>query len=116
MWCAEDTNTTVGNSLYDISTNHSLTQFIHEPTRITPTSKSCLDLLFSDSPGFISSVVVTPPIGGSDHSTHYTSIDMSLNNADVSRSKRIWYYDRTDFDAINNVIPGMKLQTWMMLI
>jgi hypothetical protein len=32
---------------------------------------------------------------------------MSLNNVDdVLRSKRIWYYDRTDFDALNNVISN----------
>jgi hypothetical protein len=50
-----------------VSTNHSLTQLINVPTRITATSKSCLDLLFSDSPCLFLNSEVRSPIGGTDH-------------------------------------------------
>jgi endonuclease/exonuclease/phosphatase (EEP) superfamily protein YafD len=37
MWWMEDINST--EKLYEASINNSLSQLIHEPTRITPTSK-----------------------------------------------------------------------------
>jgi hypothetical protein len=78
MWWRGDVNSQVGDKLYEISVKHSLTQVIHEPTRITLTSKSCLDLLFCNSPGMLSSQVISP-ISGSDHSTIYAQIDMTLD-------------------------------------
>jgi hypothetical protein len=57
-WWLDDINTVEGETLYDISVKHSLFQLIHEPTRITATSKCCLDLIFCNNPGFVNNTEV----------------------------------------------------------
>jgi hypothetical protein len=78
FWWGEDINTIEGTGLYDVSVKHSLTQFIHEPTRITSVSKTCLDLVFSNSPGYVLKASVNPPISLSDHSSTLVSMDITM--------------------------------------
>jgi hypothetical protein len=61
--------------LYDEAVNHALYQLINEPTQITATSKSCLDLIFCNRPGFILDKCAEAPIFMSDHSATTAVID-----------------------------------------
>jgi hypothetical protein len=63
--------------LYDLSVNHALYQLVDEPTRITSTSRSCLDLIFCNAPGYILGYEVRAPISFSDHGTTLAQIEFS---------------------------------------
>jgi endonuclease/exonuclease/phosphatase (EEP) superfamily protein YafD len=74
-WWVDDINTVEGSKLYDVTTAHAFGELIHEPTRITPVSKSCLDLLFTNTPGYVLDAKVEAPIFGSDHSIVIATVD-----------------------------------------
>ncbi len=44
-----------------------LTQLVTEPTRVTSTSSTLIDHVFASIPSLISSLIVGPPLGTSDH-------------------------------------------------
>jgi hypothetical protein len=67
FWWNADINTAEGNILYDLSVKHSLSQLVNEPTRITATSNTCLDLFFCNNPGYILNTEVHELISVSDH-------------------------------------------------
>jgi hypothetical protein len=106
FWWDGDINTCEGTGLYDLSVRHSLSQFIHEPTRVTTTSKSCLDLIFSDSPGYVNDARVASPISLSDHSSTILSLDFYTVKASQSVRKRIWKFAETDVVAVLNAEVG----------
>ena len=60
------------NKLLDMSESFGLTQFIHEPTRITDTSSNCLDLMFHSNPSLVENIKVIP--GFSDHCIPFLDI------------------------------------------
>ena len=66
-WWLNDRNTVEGKTLYDVSVKHSLYQLINEPTRVTENSKSCLDLIFCNNPGFVHNTAIMPPISLGNH-------------------------------------------------
>jgi hypothetical protein len=111
MWWPDDINSTEGNKLYDVMVMHSLSQFIHEPTRITPISKSCLDLLFTNTPGYILKAEVIAPIFGSDHSTIITSVDFKNINVESPSTRRVWKYHLTVIDELNQAISNYDWDT-----
>jgi hypothetical protein len=82
---------------------HALSQSIHEPTRITPTSKSCLDLLFTNTPGYILEAEVKAPIFGSDHCKIIAKVDF-MNMVERPVNRRVWKYHLTNTEALNLAI------------
>ncbi len=104
MWWQNDINTPEGNKLYDLSVKHSLTQCVRDPTRITSNSRSCLDLLFTNSPGIFNGVSVSSPISGSDHRSLTGHLLMPTTTESPSFVRRQWKYDQADIDGLNNSI------------
>ena len=108
-WWAGDINTCEGGQLYDLSVKHSLAQFIDQPTRITRTSKSCLDLIFCNYPGFVLDSEVTPPISLSDHSCTLVTLDVSTIPTDSVSDKyryerTFWKFGQTDLNLLNDAV------------
>jgi hypothetical protein len=58
-------------SLYDMINSIDLFQLIDEPTYFTAHSASLLDLIITDSPGYITTSGTLPPVGLSHHSVTY---------------------------------------------
>jgi hypothetical protein len=90
--------------LYDLSIKHSLSQFIHQPTRITNSSKSCLDLIFCNHPGFILDTDVVPPISLSDHSCTIATLDISTLIKKQTLEHTFWKYGQADLDTLNTEV------------
>jgi endonuclease/exonuclease/phosphatase family metal-dependent hydrolase len=67
------------NDLYDIVNLFDMTQLINMPTHITTTpeytSEYILDLIITDSPGYVKTVHVLPPLG-SHHATLYLEFEI----------------------------------------
>ena len=64
-----DPNTNNGNKLKTFIERNNLYMHIHEPTRITPTSETCLDQIITSNLNIVKSVHVKPPISMNDHCT-----------------------------------------------
>ena len=75
----------------------------NEPTYMTSTSANILDLIFTDSPGFVTAAGTLPPLGTSKHAVVYC-----LCNRNVTREKpykrEIWKYQDADRDGLNMAI------------
>ena len=59
------------NQSVDIVLMNGLHQLITEPTRLTATSANLLDLIITDSPGYVLDRGVSPPVCNSDHCLIY---------------------------------------------
>ena len=62
-----DFETINGRKVLDPCAQHSLHYCINEPTRITETSKTCLDQVLTNAPNFISESSVEPPMCDNDN-------------------------------------------------
>ena len=72
-------NTDVGVKLYNFLEGNNLYQLIDEPTRISFTGETILDLIITDSPGhFISTGTLSPP-ANCDHNIIYANMDIALS-------------------------------------
>jgi hypothetical protein len=78
-----------------LASNH-LTQHISEPTRITPTRASLLDLIISNKPNLVSSSAVIPPVHTNDHCT-ITGILNFVISSPKAYVRTMWDYKNADF-------------------
>jgi hypothetical protein len=100
----DDINTPEGNRLYDLSVKHSLLQCIDQPTRITPMSRSCLDLIFYNSPGYILNYAIDALISLSDNCVTSVSVDFECSVPSNPVTKRIWRFSRVNEGDLNSAI------------
>ena len=64
-----DISTSNGNKLTFLCNSINLTFHVHEPTRITERTTTCLNQIMTNIPNFVKNVKVLPPVGDNDHST-----------------------------------------------
>ena len=64
------------NLLSQLSSDFCLSQIVSEPTRITNSTASTIDLVFLSSPELLSSIAVLPPVGSSDHNSVSVSLKL----------------------------------------
>ena len=82
-----------------------LTQLVSEPTRVEGNARSCLDLFFTDSPGLVSKLDVKCPIGGTDHGTIVSTIDIKTTVDDPPITST-WLYHQCDPIALNSALEN----------
>lgn len=99
-----DRDTYAGNALYNTNSQLGFEQLIHEPTRITTTSKTCIDLAFTNTPGFVYSSEVLPPVGGSDHCATLLIFDLDTLVPGTASNKKTWKYSDCDINVLNTSI------------
>ena len=96
-------NTDIRNKLFNFLECNSLYQLVDEPTRITPTGESILDLIISDSPGFfISSGSLSPP-ANCDHNIVYATLNCRKYKP-RSFPRKVWNFKNIDSSALNNAL------------
>lgn len=83
--------------------SHGLAQLVTKPTRITPTSKTLIDLVYTSDPSIVVSSDVHCPLGKSDHQTVNITFDYRRPVKSVP-SREVWRYNRADWITINNEI------------
>ena len=79
-----------------LATNH-LTQHITEPTRITPTRSTTLDLIITTYPGLLTNPTVTPPVHRNDHCTVSGLINFNIKTR-KAYTRKMWTYKDANFD------------------
>lgn len=107
----DDTNTTEGNLLYDLTVKHSIYEGIHEPTRITDKSQSCIDLIFYNYPGYVINTEVDAPISFSDHCVTSVSLNLLGTVPSVTGHKRIWKFGQANMETLNHAVSEFDWDT-----
>ena len=103
IWDSDHKKSELGLKLYDYINNHDLHQLIRNPTHILPYfpfTANILDLLITDSPGYITNFNQDhlPPIG-SHHQIIYAELKIQYLR-DKTYNREIWYYDRGDYQGL----------------
>lgn len=88
--------------LLQIMNRYQLTQLINEPTRITETSKTCLDLVITQSPNIVMSTEILPAIC-SDHSVPCAIVKNSVVKSKAFR-RTIFNYRKLDAEKFRNLL------------
>ena len=79
-WISDHRHSEFGTKLLDLLRAYSFHQLVNEPTRITERSANILDLIITDSPGFISNVEVLAPVANLDHSPILCDLSITYTN------------------------------------
>ena len=102
-WCG-DADDNFGTTLQNIFNSHGLKQLVNQPTHITDTSSSCIDLIVTDQPNLFLECDIHPSL----HSNCHHQINFVTLNVQCPppppHPRRIWHYGRADLNYINKSI------------
>ena len=77
-----------------------LSQIVTEATRITNTSESLIDHVYTSSPEQINSFSIEAQLSTSDHQSIAFCIN-GLKKISSNQRRKVWLYSRVDFDDLN---------------
>ena len=100
-----DTVTNNGKKLKSFIERNNLYMHIHEPTRITPTSETCLDQIITSRLHIVKSVHVKPPVATNDHCTVGAVFNLKIQH-DKAYQRHVWQYDKGDYAGLNHAIQN----------
>jgi hypothetical protein len=100
-WESDHINSELKLKLYDCVNINDLHQMVHDPTHFGPTgSANILDLLITDSPGYITALHILPPLG-SNHQVVKTEFRIQYRR-DRPFTREIWNYKMGDYNGLLN--------------
>ena len=108
-WWENDVENNEGRLFESFASELGLHQLITEPIHLFGDSKSCIDLIFTDQPNLFIETGVHPSLHGH---CHHQIIYGKLSFSNISLSpytRRIWYYDKADANAI---MKSIELFNW----
>ena len=86
-----------------------LHQLIDQPTYHTRTSSNILELIFTDSPGYVTEAGTLPPLGTSHHAVIYCVCNRTIKH-NRPYTKEIWKYEETDSEGLNIAIGDFPFE------
>ena len=101
----------LGLKFRDQIENNILFQIIRDPTYITENYTSLLDLIITDSPGYVLDSGVGNPIGDPHHCYVFCKLCITYCK-DVKYHRGIWLYNNANIDDLNN---ALSLCPWDVL-
>ena len=114
VWDDDHRQSELGLKLVQLVNSNNLFQVITEPTHIKPNSSTLLDLIITDSPGYITESGVSSPIGDPYHCLIHCSINFNTAHQKCY-SRLIWRYNFGDFNKLNNNLinaPWSTMETF----
>ncbi len=84
------------NRLLNLARLNDLHQLIKEPTRVTHSSESLLDLIFIDCPRYVTDSGVNLPIANVDHHGVFCCLRANVND-NFKYSRKIFDYSAADY-------------------
>lgn len=94
------------NSLIFLECNN-IVQLVNEPTRITQSGESILDLIISDSPGlFVTTGTLSPP-SNCDHNVIFGKLSVPGYKPKCCKRK-VWNFIDIDVDQLNNAFLNAR--------
>ena len=100
VWESDHNKSELGLKLYDLINTLDLHQLISEPTHYGDTSANILDLIITDSPGYVTNLHqnTLPPIG-SKHLVVFVESKIQYKR-DKVYSREIWNYAKGDYVSL----------------
>ena len=95
--------------VHRLLSKYNLSNLINEPTRITPTTSTSIDIIFTNNRNIIENISVSPPIC-SDHCIIHFSFNFQIFKQH-SYHKKIFNYDNADYDKMNRSILNVDWDT-----
>ena len=103
-WYSHDKTSHKGNKIENVTAQFALQQIIKEPTHISNTSSSCIDLIFTSQPNLITDSGVHSPL----HSNYLHQIVFAKFNLHIvylpPYLREIWYYREANTRLIRHAI------------
>ena len=103
-WCKNDKSTSESKAVENISSNFGIHQRFNEPTQILEYSSSCIDLIFTSQPNFITESVIHPSLCPNFHHP----IIFEKFNLEIlfppPYFHNFWHYQDTNTDLIKRAI------------
>lgn len=105
-----DKNTPLYNKLLSLVSSFCLTQIVNEPTRVTLTSETLIDLFFVSPTIVVQSCITIPPLANADHLGLSIKLSLAAKNFKPSTSlpRKIWRYSRADWDRAIELIDCIE--------
>ena len=94
-----------GLRAYDFSSVSGFDQLVSEPTHV---SGNCLDMIFTDVPGVVTSCVGSP-IGTFDHSCISATVKTHQSVPDISISRKVYSKSQANW---NGILLDLSLLNW----
>ena len=96
----------MGLKFCNLLRDYNIFQLVNEPTRLN----NLLDLVITDSPGFIMHCSTLPPIANIDHRIIYGYL--SIHNSLPSKIHRtVWHYENANFEQIDRDLEAAPWDT-----
>ena len=98
-------NTDTGIRVFNFLESNNLHQLVDNPTRITRSGKSILNVIISDSPGFFVSSGFLSPTANCYHSIIYANLNCRKQKP-KSFTREIRNFDDMDLDGLNGTLSN----------
>ena len=107
-WYTGDRTTQEGFQIDSLTSFYGLTQLIKEPTHITNTSTSCIDLIFTSQPNLVThSGVYSSLYGSCKHQIVFAKFNLHVLYPPPYK-RVVWHYDRADCNSIQRSISNFN--------
>ena len=109
QWWENDMENNEGKFFEPLTSDLGLNQLISEPTHLMGSSKSCIDLIFTDQPNLVIETGVHPSL---HEQCHHQIVHRKLSVSNIAvppYTRRIWYYDKADFV---NIMKSIEMFRW----
>ena len=87
--------------------SHDFEQLISQPTRTTPTSSSCIDLIFTNFPLLFKHVKVLPPLINCDHNPIVAVLETEFIKH-TTYTRHVWDYKRGDYVKFRALLSNTR--------
>ena len=88
----------------NVTDQHGLSVIKTDPTRVTSSTVTTIDLLFTTSPSATKSCETIPPVGSSDHNGILATFARNPGLSNIRVPRRVWRYKYADFDLANDML------------
>ena len=99
-WWSKDITTLYGTQIGSLTTMHGFKQIISDPTRILPQSSSCIDLIFTDQPNYVTDRGTHPSLHPNcHHQTTFCKLNLKVEYL-APYEHLVWNFKKSYNDAI----------------
>ena len=110
LWNDDHSGSELGNKLKNLVESNNLFQVIQEPTHLSPDSISTLDLILTDSPGYILDSGTGAPLGDPYHCLIYCKVSI-FQPVKTCYTREIWKYLDGNYDGLIHTLSSAPWET-----
>ena len=106
-WCSTNKTTPEGARLDNLTSQYGLTQLLKEPTHISDSYRSCIDLIFTSQPSLVIDFGIHPSLHGNcHHQAVYSMSDLKIFYP-PPYERTVWHYQQADTELIKRSLESL---------